>query len=285
MGKSSKRTLEESAAAPASDAAGDVSMAAVDTPSKPKKSKKDKKSKDTAEGADGQDAEDDLSQVCEIAKPLAVKKTGKHVLKLVKKASKSRHLKRGVKEVVKSLRKGEKGIVVLAADISPLDILTHLPLLAEESACPYIWVTSKEGLGLASSTKRPTSCVMVAKVGAKKKAKKDGDKKEGKEDKEKDTEEEFQTSYEEVKKEVEALPAPLTVIDLDQEKHLTKETRYPYSGPVKSSKTDWQLLRSKWEDVAPQSEAHYSEWKPSDHTQHKKVGLLIVAPNELELAR
>jgi len=53
-------------------------------------------------------------------------------------ASKSRHLKRGVKEVVKSLRKGEKGIVVLAADISPLDILTHLPLLAEESACPYI---------------------------------------------------------------------------------------------------------------------------------------------------
>lgn len=85
MGKSSKRTLEESAAAPASDAAGDVSMAAVDTPSKPKKSKKDKKSKDTAEGADGQDAEDDLSQVCEIAKPLAVKKTGKHVLKLVKK--------------------------------------------------------------------------------------------------------------------------------------------------------------------------------------------------------
>jgi len=84
MGKSSKRTLEE--AAPASDAptAGDVSMA-VDTPSKPKKSKKDKKSKDTAEGADGADAEDDLSQICEIAKPLAVKKTGKHVLKLVKK--------------------------------------------------------------------------------------------------------------------------------------------------------------------------------------------------------
>ncbi|GAA5934336.1 snoRNA-binding protein NHP2 [Sporobolomyces koalae] len=199
MGKSSKRTIDE-AAAPASDApAGDVSMA-VDTPSKPKKSKKDKK--------DADDQEEDLSQVCEIAKPLAVKKTGKHVLKLVKKASKSRHLKRGVKEVVKSLRKGEKGIVVLAADISPLDILTHLPLLAEESACPYIWVTSKEGLGAASSTKRPTSCVMVAKVGAKKKAsKKEG--KEGKEDKDKELEEEFQTNYEEVKKEVEALEATI----------------------------------------------------------------------------
>ena len=72
-------------------------------------------------------------------------------------ASKSRHLKRGVKEVVKSIRKGEKGsvfsllrslrvvlrllwdrIIVLAADISPVDILTHLPLLAEEASCPYI---------------------------------------------------------------------------------------------------------------------------------------------------
>ncbi|GAA5862726.1 hypothetical protein JCM1840_002653 [Sporobolomyces johnsonii] len=216
MAKSSKRTHDE--AAPASDA-----PMAVDTPSKAKKSKKDK----DAEG----DKEVDIATLCEIAKPLALAKTNKHVLKLVKKgesslarahpdyehleltlpfplppsaASKSRHLKRGVKEVVKSLRKGEKGIVVLAADISPLDILTHIPVLAEESNCPYIWVTSKESLGLASSTKRPTSCVMVAQQGMKRKAAKDGEKKE-KEGKEKETEEEFQSSYEEVKKEVEAL--------------------------------------------------------------------------------
>ncbi|CEQ40110.1 SPOSA6832_01700, partial [Sporobolomyces salmonicolor] len=113
MAKSSKRTHDE--AAPASDA-----PMAVDTPSKAKKSKKDK----DAEG----DKEVDLATLCEIAKPLALAKTNKH----------SRHLKRGVKEVVKSLRKGEKGIVVLAADISPLDILTHIPVLAEESNCPYI---------------------------------------------------------------------------------------------------------------------------------------------------
>jgi ribosomal protein L7Ae-like RNA K-turn-binding protein len=29
-------------------------------------------------------------------------------------------------------------IIVLAGDISPIDILTHIPLLAEEAACPYI---------------------------------------------------------------------------------------------------------------------------------------------------
>lgn len=41
------------------------------------------------------------------------------------------------------------------------------------------WVTSKEALGLASSTKRPTSCVMIAKVGMKKKVKEGETEKEG----------------------------------------------------------------------------------------------------------
>ncbi|GAA5992207.1 hypothetical protein JCM11641_001015 [Rhodosporidiobolus odoratus] len=204
MGKSSKRTHDESAAAaPASNAP--VAAMEVDSASPAKKSKKDKKDKKDKAGADGDavEAEVDLATLAEIAKPLAVKKTGKHVLKLVKKASKSRHLKRGVKEVVKSIRKGEKGIVVLAADISPVDILTHIPLLAEEANCPYIWVTSKESLGLASSTKRPTSCVMVAEKGAKRK---EGSK-ERDESKAKEVEKEFEEAFGEVKKEVEALEA------------------------------------------------------------------------------
>ena len=59
-------------------------------------------------------------------------------------------------------RAHSRSLIVLAADISPMDILTHIPLLAEESGCAYVWVTSKELLGLASSTKRPTSCVRLA---------------------------------------------------------------------------------------------------------------------------
>ncbi|KAK4051716.1 snoRNA-binding protein [Microbotryomycetes sp. JL221] len=201
--KSSKRTIDDAtAAAPSSDAPA----MDVDTP-KSKKSKKDKSSskldKETTTTTTTEEAtaEVAIDSLVPIAKPLAVKKTGKHVLKLVKKASKTRHLKRGVKEVVKSIRKGEKGIVVLAADISPVDILTHIPLLAEESNCPYIWVTSKESLGLASSTKRPTSCVMVAKNGMKRKLKEGDKEKEGL----KEAEKEFQESYEEVSKEVSQL--------------------------------------------------------------------------------
>ncbi|KAJ3359750.1 snoRNA-binding protein [Kappamyces sp. JEL0680] len=105
--------------------------------------------------------EERLKAVSPIAHPLAPKKLNKKILKLVRKASKASSVKRGVKEVVKGLRKNVKGIVVIAGDISPIDVITHVPVLCEDSNVPYIFVPSKEELGSAGSTKRPTSVVMV----------------------------------------------------------------------------------------------------------------------------
>ncbi|EIW71656.1 hypothetical protein TREMEDRAFT_27964 [Tremella mesenterica DSM 1558] len=97
-----------------------------------------------------------------IASPLAGRKLSKKVFKTVKRSSKVRQLRRGVKEVVKALRKGEKGLLVLASNITPVDVISHLPLLAEEAAgVEYCWVLSKEELGAAGGTKRATSCVLV----------------------------------------------------------------------------------------------------------------------------
>lgn len=67
------------------------------------------------------------------------------------------------------------GIVVLAADISPMDVISHIPVLCEDHHIPYIYVTSRAELGMAGQTKRPTSVVMIArdvvqKKGAEKKA-------------------------------------------------------------------------------------------------------------------
>ncbi|KAG4106712.1 L30e-like protein [Neocallimastix lanati (nom. inval.)] len=104
-----------------------------------------------------------LSALNEISKPLASKKLNKKLLKTVRKASKAKDIKRGVKEVVKGLRKGNKGLVIIAGDISPIDVITHVPILCEESDVPYCYVPSKEDLGTAGSTKRPTSCVMIVK--------------------------------------------------------------------------------------------------------------------------
>ncbi|ERN05835.1 hypothetical protein AMTR_s00006p00261410 [Amborella trichopoda] len=79
-----------------------------------------------------------------IAKPLAGKKLCKRTLKLVRRASESKCLRRGVKEVVKSIRRGNKGLCVIAGNISPIDVITHVPILCEESDIPYIYVPTKE---------------------------------------------------------------------------------------------------------------------------------------------
>ncbi|EER43798.1 non-histone protein [Histoplasma capsulatum H143] len=155
------------------------------------------------------------------ANPLAQDKVAKKVLKSVKKAMTSivrsndvdgvrlpsnyfinskelsssaaavnKSLKRGVKEVVKALRKSPvpapnavidtpTAVVVLAADISPMDVISHIPVLCEDHGIPYVYVTSRAELGSAGATKRPTSVVMVLPRSSAK-GKKDKDKKDKK---------------------------------------------------------------------------------------------------------
>eukprot|EP01135_Chromosphaera_perkinsii_P003582 Nk52_evm40s248 gene=Nk52_evmTU40s248 len=125
----------------------------------PSKEKSPKKS--SSEEKPEMDYDELVTRVNEISKPLAPKKLSKKILKTVKKAAKNKSLRRGVKEVVKGLRKGEKGVCVIAGDISPIDVISHVPILCEDHDVPYCFVPSKEELGCAGATKRPTSCVMV----------------------------------------------------------------------------------------------------------------------------
>lgn len=101
-------------------------------------------------------------------------------------AAVNKSLKRGVKEVVKALRKSPvpapnapidipNGIVILAADISPMDVISHIPVLCEDHGIPYVFVTSRAELGASAATKRPTSVAMVVPKSASKNKKLDAD--------------------------------------------------------------------------------------------------------------
>jgi H/ACA ribonucleoprotein complex subunit 2 len=83
-----------------------------------------------------------------------------------------------------------------------MDIISHLPCLSEEHKVPYIFVASKEELGTASCTKRPTSCVMICPNMKRGKAKlKTADKMEegdGEDD-------EYRELYDEIREEVFAI--------------------------------------------------------------------------------
>jgi len=62
-----------------------------------------------------------------IANPLANYTMRTKLLKLVRHLNKDKKLKRGVKDVVKSIKKGARGLCVIAADVSPVDVVSHIP--------------------------------------------------------------------------------------------------------------------------------------------------------------
>ncbi|KAM3147757.1 hypothetical protein pb186bvf_000085 [Paramecium bursaria] len=99
--------------------------------------------------------------VSPIANPICKDKLRQSLLKFITRQIGIKHIKRGVKEVGKALRKKTLGIVVFAADISPVDVLSHLPLQCEELGIPYCYVRSRLELGAAAQTKKPTSVVLI----------------------------------------------------------------------------------------------------------------------------
>ena len=52
-------------------------------------------------------------------------------------------------------------LCVLAADVSPVDVISHIPVLCENKDIPYIYVRSRVELGAAAQTKRPTSVILI----------------------------------------------------------------------------------------------------------------------------
>lgn len=83
-----------------------------------------------------------------------------------------------------------------------MDIISHLPGLSEDHKIPYVFVASKEELGAASATKRPTSCVMICPNMKRRKPKENADKMDKDGDEEDD---DYRELYEEIRNEVFAI--------------------------------------------------------------------------------
>jgi H/ACA ribonucleoprotein complex subunit 2 len=63
--------------------------------------------------------------------------------------------------VIHSIPHPCRRLCLIAGDISPIDVITPLPVMCEDRDVPYIYLPSKEELGQAGLTKRPTSCMLI----------------------------------------------------------------------------------------------------------------------------
>lgn len=106
--------------------------------------------------------EEKLRFVSPISHPMATKKLNKKILKLIKKSNKVKDVVlSGKKRVEKGLRKGEKGLCIFAGDVTPIEIMCHLPAVCEDKDISYCYVPSKKDIGEALGRKKPCICVIV----------------------------------------------------------------------------------------------------------------------------
>ena len=101
------------------------------------------------------------------AYPLADAQLTNSILDIVQQASNYKQLKKGANEATKTLNRGISEFVVMSADTEPLEILLHLPLLAEDKNVPYVFVASKQALGRACGVSRPViACSITSNEGS-----------------------------------------------------------------------------------------------------------------------
>lgn len=87
------------------------------------------------------------------------------VLELIEIARDTGKIKKGANETTKAIEKGEAKLVVYAGDVSPKEVVMHLPLLCKEKNVACVEVKSKEELGAAAGLGVGTSAVAIVREG------------------------------------------------------------------------------------------------------------------------
>ncbi|MDP7179678.1 MAG: 50S ribosomal protein L7Ae [Candidatus Woesearchaeota archaeon] len=88
-----------------------------------------------------------------------------NVLEAIELAKTTGKLRKGTNETTKALEKGTAKLVVTAKDISPPEIVMHIPLLAEEKEIPCVQIPNKEDLGAAAGIDVGTASVAIVQEG------------------------------------------------------------------------------------------------------------------------
>ena len=84
---------------------------------------------------------------------------------LVEKARDSGKISKGANEATKQVERGQAKIVVMAEDVTPEEVLAHMPILCEEKNIPYAYVPSKEELGNSAGLHVSTAAVAIVDLG------------------------------------------------------------------------------------------------------------------------
>ncbi|HLC75170.1 MAG TPA: ribosomal L7Ae/L30e/S12e/Gadd45 family protein [Candidatus Nanoarchaeia archaeon] len=95
--------------------------------------------------------------------------TADKALEAIEVARTTGKLKKGSNEVTKAIERGHAKLVVVAQDITPKEIVMHIPLLAKEKGVLCVEVPSKDNLGASAGLEVGTAAVAIVQEGDAKK--------------------------------------------------------------------------------------------------------------------
>ena len=86
-------------------------------------------------------------------------------LEVIEIARGSGKIRKGMNETTKVVERGKAKLVAIAGDITPPEIVMHLPPLCQEKNIPCVFIPTKEELGSSAGLDVPTSAIAVMDAG------------------------------------------------------------------------------------------------------------------------
>jgi large subunit ribosomal protein L7Ae len=74
-------------------------------------------------------------------------------------------VKKGTNETTKSIERGNAQLVLIAEDVSPEEIVMHLPELADEKGIPYIFIETQDEVGQAAGLEVGSAAAAIVNAG------------------------------------------------------------------------------------------------------------------------
>lgn len=74
-------------------------------------------------------------------------------------------VKKGTNETTKSVERGNAELVFVAEDVSPEEIVMHLPELAEEKGIPVVFVETQDDVGQAAGLEVGSAAAAIVDAG------------------------------------------------------------------------------------------------------------------------
>ena len=103
----------------------------------------------------------DETEVVKMSEYIKVELTKEIKDKTVELLEKAKKVKAGLNEVTKAVERGTAKLVVLAEDITPAELVMHIPLLCEEKNIPCSVIATRKDLGEKAKMRTATSAVAI----------------------------------------------------------------------------------------------------------------------------